>query len=89
MWSVADLLWGGFKQSQYGRIILPFTLLRLLECVLAPSKASVQAKYGQVKSMNLPTDGKEKMLLPANRTTENPQGLTFLILRRWIFPNWG
>ena len=77
IWSVADLLRGDFKQSQYGRIILPFTLLRRLECVLAPSKASVLAKYEQVKSMNLPTDGKEKMLLPATRTNGNPQGLTF------------
>ncbi|MGI2026235.1 type I restriction-modification system subunit M [Endozoicomonas acroporae] len=77
IWSVADLLRGDFKQSQYGRIILPFTLLRRLECVLAPSKASVLAKYEQVKSMNLPNDGKEKMLLPATRTNENPQGLTF------------
>ena len=77
IWSVADLLRGDFKQSQYGRIILPFTLLRRLECVLAPSKASVLAKYEQVKTMNLPTDGKEKMLLPATRTTDNPQGLTF------------
>jgi type I restriction enzyme M protein len=36
-WSIADLLRGDFKQSQYGRIILPFTLLRRLECVLAPT----------------------------------------------------
>ncbi|HHX36164.1 MAG TPA: hypothetical protein GX719_12945 [Gammaproteobacteria bacterium] len=31
-WSIADLLRGDFKQSQYGRIILPFTLLRRLGC---------------------------------------------------------
>lgn len=41
IWSVADLLRGDFKQSQYGRIILPFTLLRRLECVLKPTKAEV------------------------------------------------
>jgi len=34
IWVVADLLRGDFKQSQYGRVILPFTLLRRLECVL-------------------------------------------------------
>jgi len=33
-WFIADLLRGDFKQSQYGRIILPFTLLRRLEGVL-------------------------------------------------------
>jgi type I restriction enzyme M protein len=41
IWSLADLLRGDFKQSQYGRIILPFTLLRRLECVLADTKAAV------------------------------------------------
>jgi len=34
IWNLADLLRGDFKQSQYGRIILPFTVLRRLECVL-------------------------------------------------------
>ena len=41
IWSLADLLRGDFKQSQYGRIILPFTLLRRLECVLENSKDAV------------------------------------------------
>ncbi|QQZ29067.1 SAM-dependent DNA methyltransferase [Thiothrix subterranea] len=41
IWSVADLLRGDFKRSQYGRIILPFTLLRRMECVLAPTKQAV------------------------------------------------
>lgn len=43
IWSVADLLRGNFRQSQYGRIILPFTLLRRLECVLAPTTEAVLA----------------------------------------------
>lgn len=41
LWSIADLLRGDFKQSQYGRIILPFTLLRRMECVLAPTRDKV------------------------------------------------
>lgn len=41
LWSIADLLRGDFKQSQYGRIILPFTLLRRMECVLEPTKQAV------------------------------------------------
>ncbi|MHB0851980.1 type I restriction-modification system subunit M [Stutzerimonas nitrititolerans] len=41
LWSIADLLRGDFKQSQYGRIILPFTLLRRMECVLQPTKEAV------------------------------------------------
>ncbi|MCO1620133.1 type I restriction-modification system subunit M [Pseudomonas putida] len=45
LWSIADLLRGDFKQSQYGRIILPFTLLRRLECVLAPTKDAVIREF--------------------------------------------
>ena len=41
IWSVADLLRGDYKQSDYGKVILPFTVLRRLDCVLEPSKAAV------------------------------------------------
>ena len=59
IWSVADLLRGDFKQSQYGRIILPFTLLRRLECVLEPTKNDVIAKYETIKAM--PHEAQEKI----------------------------
>lgn len=62
-WALADLLRGDFKQSQYGRIILPFNLLRRLECVLAPSKEAVLEKYKEVSKMNLPEEAQEKLLL--------------------------
>jgi type I restriction enzyme M protein len=41
IWSVADLLRGDYKQSDYGKVILPFTVLRRLDCVLEPTKAGV------------------------------------------------
>ncbi len=41
IWSVADLLRGDYKQSDYRKVILPFTVLRRLDCVLEPSKANV------------------------------------------------
>ncbi|MBN2702966.1 MAG: SAM-dependent DNA methyltransferase [Pontiellaceae bacterium] len=68
IWSVADLLRGEFKQSQYGRIILPFTLLRRLECVLEPTKANVLAEFDRCAKMN--PDAAEKVLL-------NRAGLSF------------
>ncbi|MET8077492.1 class I SAM-dependent DNA methyltransferase [Streptomyces sp. NPDC005303] len=40
-WSVADLLRGDYKQSDYGKVILPFTVLRRLECVLEPTREKV------------------------------------------------
>src|SRR5882672_388358 len=41
IWSVADRLRGDYKQSEYGKVILPFTVLRRLDCVLEPTKAAV------------------------------------------------
>jgi type I restriction enzyme M protein len=41
IWSVADLLRGDYKQSEYGKVILPFTVLRRLDCVLDPTKEAV------------------------------------------------
>jgi type I restriction enzyme M protein len=41
LWSVADLLRGDYKQSEYGKVILPFTVLRRLDCVLESTKAAV------------------------------------------------
>ncbi|CAK2132007.1 type I restriction enzyme M protein [Vibrio crassostreae] len=60
LWSVADLLRGDFRQSQYGRIILPFTLLRRLECVLDATKPDVLVKYDAVKAM--PFEAQAKLL---------------------------
>ncbi|WP_246878014.1 class I SAM-dependent DNA methyltransferase [Aeromonas sp. PrichA-15] len=63
IWSVADLLRGDFKQSQYGRIILPFTVLRRLECVLAPTRDKVLATAESTKAM--PELARHKLLLNA------------------------
>ncbi|BCG65411.1 MAG: type I restriction enzyme M protein [Methyloprofundus sp.] len=65
IWSLADLLRGDFKQSQYGRVILPFTLLRRLEGVLDDSKENVLAEYEKVQAMGLPEVAQEKMILRA------------------------
>jgi type I restriction enzyme M protein len=65
IWSLADLLRGDFKQSQYGRIILPFTLLRRLECVLESTKPAVLAEMDRIAGMHLPEAAQEKMLLRA------------------------
>jgi len=41
IWSVADLLRGDYEQSEYGRVILPLTVLRRLDCVLEATKPAV------------------------------------------------
>ena len=67
IWSVADLLRGDFKQSQYGRIILPFTLLRRLECVLEETKANVVAESQRIAEMGLPEEAQEKFIIRASK----------------------
>jgi type I restriction enzyme M protein len=42
IWSVAELLRGDYKQSEYGRVVLPFTVLRRLDQVLAPTREAVR-----------------------------------------------
>ncbi|MBN2340293.1 MAG: SAM-dependent DNA methyltransferase, partial [Deltaproteobacteria bacterium] len=64
IWGLADLLRGDFKQSQYGRIILPFTLLRRLECVLEPTKEKVLKEHEKRKT--LPEEAEAKFLLKAS-----------------------
>ena len=50
IWSVADLLRGNYKPSEYGKVILPLTVLRRLDCVLEPTKADVVTAYGKMKN---------------------------------------
>lgn len=52
IWSIADLLRGDYKQSEYGRVILPMTVLRRLDCVLEPTKEAVFAYLPQTKKLS-------------------------------------
>lgn len=45
IWSVADLLRGNYRQSDYGKVILPFTVLRRMDCILEPTKDRVLEEY--------------------------------------------
>jgi len=60
IWNVADVLRGDFKQSEFGRIILPFTVLRRLECVLEPTREAVRSQYELLKASGVDLD----LLLP-------------------------
>jgi type I restriction enzyme M protein len=60
IWNVADVLRGDFKQSEFGRIILPFTVLRRLECVLEPTREAVRSQHRLLKDSGVDLD----LLLP-------------------------
>jgi type I restriction enzyme M protein len=49
IWSVADLLRGDYKQSEYGKVILPLTVLRRLDSVLEPTKDRVLKRHEELK----------------------------------------
>ena len=53
IWKNADDLWGNFKHVDFGKIILPFTLLRRLECVLEPTREDVVAQHEQLKDTGI------------------------------------
>lgn len=56
IWSVANLLRGDFKRSEFGRVILPFTLLRRLECVLEPTRKAVLKQHESLKGSGIDLD---------------------------------
>lgn len=56
IWSVADLLRGDYKQSDYGKIILPFTVLRRMDCVLASTKQDVLDEHEVRSSLGVNAD---------------------------------
>ena len=64
IWKNAELLRGAFKENEYRKVILPFTILRRLDCVLQPTREAVLAKYQAVKDRNYVLD---KVLTPVSR----------------------
>jgi type I restriction enzyme M protein len=49
IWSVADLLRGTYKQSEYGKVVLPLVVIRRLDCVLEPTKDAVLTRAKSLK----------------------------------------
>lgn len=49
IWSICNLLRGPYKRNEYRKVILPLTVLRRFDCLLAPTKAQVLAEHAQIK----------------------------------------
>jgi type I restriction enzyme M protein len=76
IWQVADdLLRGAFKQHEYGEVILPFVVLRRLDCVLEDCKDAVIDTNKKFKDKKLPD--MTGILIKATQTANNPGGLNF------------
>ena len=78
IWSTADLLRGDYKQSDYGKIILPFTLLRRLECVLEPTRQDVINEYNARKDLGIPLE--QILVRKSNHNFYNTSNYTLLKL---------
>ncbi len=79
IWSLADLLRGDYKQTEYGKVILPFTILRRLDCVLEKTKEKVLEKFKSVEKLNedaMETENKGDRCLAYTVATK--------IIRRWV-----
>jgi len=50
IWSICNLLRGPYKRNEYRKVILPLTVLRRFDCLLAPTKAQVLAKHAEIKA---------------------------------------
>ena len=55
IWAVADLLRGDYKRHEYGQVILPFTVLRRLDAVMAPTRDAVRARDAALDMQNKAT----------------------------------
>ena len=54
IWSICNLLRGPYKRNEYRKVILPLTVLRRFDCLLAPTKAQVLAEHEKIKAMPEP-----------------------------------
>ncbi|MCF6210967.1 MAG: type I restriction-modification system subunit M [Gammaproteobacteria bacterium] len=77
IWSIAEILRGNYKQSEYGKVVLPFTVLRRLDCVLEPTKDKVLAQLGNLPG-SVDHEMRETMLnMAAGHSFHNTSPFTF------------
>ena len=50
IWSICNLLRGPYKRNEYRKVILPLTVLRRFDCLLAPTRAKVLAEHPKIKT---------------------------------------
>jgi len=78
IWQIADLLRGPYRPPQYERVMLPMTILRRFDCVLAPTKTKVVAEYERRKGGKLSDDALDRVLNNVSKQRfHNHSPLTF------------
>src|SRR6478609_2713852 len=83
VWSIAEILRGDFKQSEYGKVILPFVVLRRLDCILEPTKDAVLAALANLPE-GMDDSVQDRILFQAaggQKRVYNTSPLTFAKIR--------
>jgi len=79
IWSVADLLRGPYKPNQFGKVMLPLTVLRRLDCLLEPTREKVHEKIAELKRKGTPIRNVEPILNRAAAPPDWPKDRPFLV----------
>ncbi len=79
IWSVADLLRGPYKPNQYGKVILPLTVLRRMDCLLEPTRQAVRDKIDDLKKKGTAPKNLEPILNRAAAPKSWPKDRPFLV----------
>src|ERR1700730_9364685 len=77
IWQIAELLRGPYRPPQYERVMLPMTVLRRFDCVLAPTKAKVLAEHERSSSKLKGEALDSKLNKAAGQRFHNPSELNF------------
>jgi len=83
IWTVADLLRGDYRQSDYGKVILPMTVLRRLDCVLEPTKQKVLDYLPKVENLSDSAKGHQRRA--CQQRICRPLWLRIAAYKRWGF----
>lgn len=79
IWSVADLLRGPYRPNQYGKVILPLTVLRRLDCLLEPTRKKVLEKQEELKRKGMSPQAIEPILNRTAAPSGWPKDRPFLV----------
>ncbi len=78
VWQIAETLRGDFKQSEYGKVILPFVVLRRLDCILEPSKEAILKAYASLPQ-GIDEQTRDMMLYAAASSQFGSHGRSLLV----------
>ena len=84
IWSICNLLRGPYKRNEYRKVILPLTVLRRFDCLLAPTKAQGLAEHEKIKTMPEPAVRRIAIVFNGSPLFAGDAGSGESNIRQWI-----